>query len=328
MIEGMFFDMVKRYVLIALAAIFIVVGIWFWSALAPVAGQSATPVTFVVAPGEGFSEIVNGLAVQGLIRSPLAFKVWVLVSGAASSLQPGVYQLDGTMPTPAIARALASNDGRGVRITIPEGSDIFEIDKILSDALVTLPGDFTKAANGRGLEGRLFPDTYQLTNGESTDEILKTFMDNFGKKAKPLFAKNLTAETSTLITASMLEKEAPDQADQRVIAGIIAKRLTAGIPLGIDATVCYAEQVVHPSTVMNCASLAKSDFTIDSPYNTYLHRGLPPGSIGNPGTSSIEAAQNPTLSPYWYYLSDQKTGKIIYAKTLLEQNQNIQKYLK
>jgi UPF0755 protein len=84
---------------------------------------------------------------------------------------------------------------------------------------------------------------------------------------------------------------------------------------------------MNPDRVVDCATLARSDFAVDSPYNTYLHQGLPPTPIGNPGTSSIAAAQNPTASPYWYYLSDPATGQIYYAKTLEEQNVNIRKHL-
>ena len=115
--------------------------------------------------------------------------------------------------------------------------------------------------------------------------------------------------------------------DQRIIAGIIQKRIAAGIPLGLDAAVCYSKQLGEPDRITNCAQLVSSDYKINSAYNTYLHRGLPPGPIGNPGVSSIMAAQSPASSPYWYYLSDLKTGDTIFAETLEEHAANRQKHL-
>ena len=106
------------------------------------------------------------------------------------------------------------------------------------------------------------------------------------------------------------------------------------MPLDVDATVCYAKllenQASRPAAsqvAQACYPLTALDFKIDSPYNTYLYRGLPPGPIGNPGVSAIMAAIHPVVSPYWYYLSDPKTGKTIFAKTLDEQTQNRVKYL-
>ena len=119
----------------------------------------------------------------------------------------------------------------------------------------------------------------------------------------------------------------PDQNDQEIVAGIILKRLAEGIPLDIDATVCYAKLLGRPTSTAQACSLSPLDFKIESPYNTYLYKGLPPGPIGNPGTSAITAALHPQSSPYLYYLSDPATGKTIFAKTLDEQNQNRVKYL-
>ena len=215
------------------------------------------------------------------------------------------------------------------RVTIPEGFNVYQIDKALSDALVVRSGDFVAYASEHNVEGFLFPDTYQFASGENASSVAQTFVDNFNRKAQPLFASSAAPnEGKTLILASILEKEVQSAADQHIVAGILEKRLAAGMPLDVDATVCYAKQVKNPTTLVNCASLAPADFKLDSPYNTYLYRGLPPGPIGNPGTSSIEAAQNPKISQYWYYLSDPATGKTIYAATLAGQEANQAKYLK
>ena len=104
------------------------------------------------------------------------------------------------------------------------------------------------------------------------------------------------------------------------------KRLAAGMKLDIDATICYLKKILKGQS--SCYPLSPEDFKIESPYNTYLHIGLPPGSIGSPNISAISATMNSITSPYWYYLNDPKTGKTIFAKTLDEQNANRRIYLK
>ena len=303
-------------------------GIW-WNALRPAGENSSPTVTFEVRPGEGFGEIAADLSSAGLIRSKLAFEMFALVDGVATSLQPGLYELSPAMSGSAIARALSDANGRTTTVTIPEGSNVYQIDKLLSDALIIHAGDLVAATKGANTEGMLFPDTYQFLNGESTSSVIKKFTDNFGAKVQPLFARETSADEAKVLTlASILEKEVPTPADQRIVAGIMEKRLAAGIALDVDATVCYGKQVANPGTIVDCATLTSTDLKSDTPYNTYLHKGLPPSPIGNPGTSTIEAALNPTASPYWYYLSDPATGKTIYAKTLDEQNANIRRYLR
>jgi UPF0755 protein len=214
---------------------------------------------------------------------------------------------------------------------IPEGSNIFDIDRILSSALVIHPGELINSTGTQKLEGHLFPDTYQFYTNANVADVVKVMTDNFNAKAAPLLAADPANATRTLIIASIVEKEVPDQADQEIVAGIILKRLADNMPLDIDATVCYAKLLAQPASAAaptaQACSLSALDFRIDSPYNTYLNKGLPPAPIGNPGTSAITAALHPQASPYFYYLSDPATGKTIFAKTLDEQNQNRVKYL-
>jgi UPF0755 protein len=318
----------SKYFRIGIVVVALLALATFFLELRPVSVGGAEQVTVEIKPGEGFTAIAAELQEDGIVRSRWAFEVFSMVDGVAASFQPGLYRLSPSMSPLEIAQVLTDTN-RTVTVTIPEGWNMFQIDKMLADALVVRQGSFAAAAGAAGLEGRLFPDTYQFQNGEPVSEILKTFADNFNSKAGPILENNkTTSTTSTLTIASMLEKEAGLPSDQRLIAGIILKRTGTNMPLDIDATVCYANQLTEPEAVTNCATLPSADFKIDSPYNTYLYRGLPPGPIGNPGTSSIMAAENPTASPYWYYLSDPQTGKIIYAKTLAEQDGNIQKYLR
>lgn len=306
-------------VLIAIAA-------FFFSGLSPASASSNNPpVVFEITSGQGFRTIIGNLKAQGLIKSSLAVETFSLVNGTAFHMQPGLYKLDANMSAPAILGAIANGTAGETTVTIPEGADIYQIDTILSNALVIQRGDLINFTADGNLEGKLFPDTYRFYIGASTTLVVQKLLDNFNVKAEPILATDPTNATFDLIVASMVEKEVPDPTDQKIVAGIIYKRLKAGVALDIDATLCYAMQQNQPLSVPDCGAL---DLQINSPYNTYLHKGLPPGPIGNPGISALEAAVSPESSPYWYYLSDPKTGKTIFAQTLDEQHQNEVKYLK
>ena len=325
----------RMTVIVIFAVIVIAAAGWFFFSLDPVdaaAGSAATPpIVFQVNAGDGFRDVAQNLYVAHLIRSPLAFDLFSLVDGRAFELKPGSYKLSPSMDVAQIVAAL-SGDGAGkVTVTIPEGLNIFDIDRILSDALVIQPGALINFTSTQNLEGHLFPDTYQFYTNSNVGDVVQEMTGDFNAKAVPLFvAQGVTdpADVSrTLIIASIVQKEVPGQNDEELVAGIILKRLADGMPLDIDATVCYAKLLAAPTSTAQTCSLSALDFKIDSPYNTYLYKGLPPGSIDNPGTFAITAALHPQGSPYFYYLSDPATGKTIFAETLDEQNQNRVKYL-
>jgi UPF0755 protein len=151
-------------------------------------------------------------------------------------------------------------------------------------------------------------------------EVIGRLEENFRKKAAPLLALDPGKERENLILASLIEKEVPDSDERRLVAGILKKRLSYEIPLQVDAAFCYIKKPpCHPITA--------EDLTIDSPYNTYKYKGLPPGPISNPGEDAIRAVINPMPSDYWFYLSDPETRRTIFARTLDEHRQNRVKYL-
>jgi UPF0755 protein len=322
--------MVTRKNIIGAAVLLIVVisSALFFFNLKAVADDSAAPTAvFAIPQGTGFRQIAQNLYDAHLIRSPIAFELFALLEGRAFQLKPGSYRLNAGMDTASIISAISGNGAGEAMVTIPEGSNIYEIDKILSDALVISPGTLIRFPSAAGLEGKLFPDTYQFYTDANIDDIVQELTDNFNTKAAPILNADPANEKRNLIIASLLEKEVPAEQDQQIVAGIILKRLAANMPLDIDATVCYAKLLAAPTSTGGCYPLTPLDFKINSPYNTYLYKGLPPGPIGNPGVSALTAALHPQSSPYWYYLSDPKTGKTIFAKTLDEQNQNRVKYL-
>ena len=319
----------KKNIIGAIFALIIIASAgWFFFGLGPVdASAAGSRIVFQVNAGDGFREVAQNLYAAHLIRSPFAFDLFSMVDGKALTLKPGLYKLNASMSTPQIAAAISAGGADEVTVVIPEGSNIYDIDRILSNALVIHPGDLSNSTSTVGLEGHLFPDTYQFYTNANVKDVIREMTGNFNAKAAPLLAADPANATRTLIIASILEKEVSEQTDQEIVAGIILKRLADKMPLDIDATVCYAKLLANPTSTARACSLSPLDFRIDSPYNTYLYKGLPPGPIGNPGTSAITAALHPQASPYFYYLSDPVTGKTIFAKTLDEQNQNRVKYL-
>jgi UPF0755 protein len=321
----MFFNKKNIIGVLVVMLVFILFSIFLFGLEAVNANDTATTI-FQISPGEGSRQIAASLEDDHIIRSAISFDIFSLLDGKSFKLKPGLYRLDPGMDVPTVVSAISGSGAGEAMVTIPEGSNIYDIDRILSAALVIHSGaliDFTSDGN---LEGKLFPDTYQFYTNANVQDVVQELMDTFNEKAQPLFTADPGNEEKDLIIASILEKEVPDLPDQEIVAGIILKRLATGIPLDIDATVCYAKFQENPTSTAGC-SLTPLDFKIDSPYNTYLYKGLPPGPIGNPGISAITAALDPQSSSYLYYLSDPKTGKTIFAKTLDEQNENKVKYL-
>lgn len=310
------------------AGFFVVVlcgAVWLYASLRP-AAASGEPRDFEIAAGAGFMEITNSLAGDGLIRSKSAFEIYVVLSGRARSLQPGRYKISPAYSGARISAVLASGPELETTVTIPEGTTSFDMDRILSAAKVTDPGEFLAylMLQSRFIEGYLFPDTYRFYFDSSPKVVLEKMLDNFKKRAEPILADS-TDPKLAIILASILEKEVKSQEDREIVAGLLIKRVKAGMPLQVDASLCYAKEMLDPEAP--CEPLTKLDKKIDSPYNTYLHSGWPPGAIANPGVLAIQAALHPKDSPYWYYLSDPKSGKTIFAKTIEEQVMNQLKYL-
>ncbi len=308
----------------AFAVFSALLGLIFLSTLRPVsAGQSQV---LTVRPGEGFREVAKELAGEGLIRSRLAFEVYVLATGSFPRLQAGSYDISPASSTPAIAAQLFAGLDKEIEVVIPEGSSLYAIDKILAGAGVIRSGELTAyAAQHPDLEGRLFPDTYRFYADTSPAEAVRLLTANFEAKAAPLLGSGPAAR-ERLILASLLEKEVPGLADQKLVAGILRKRLRSGMPLQVDASICYLKQV-EAGGYVPCVPLAARDFRNDSPYNAYLYKGLPPGPIGNPGLQAIQAVLAPSESPYWYYLSDPVSKKTVFARTFDEHNANRVRYL-
>lgn len=321
---------------LAAGLIFAAVGIgaWLFISLRPVATGAHTieigaakeaPSLFEIAPGAGFRSIARDLEQQGLIRSASAFEVYAVFTGRARGLQPGSYELQPTVSGEEMLDILAAGPELETQVTVPEGLTAADIDVLLSQAEVTEPGEFLLLVRQNELEGRLFPDTYRFYFDSPPQSVLDRFLDEFDRRAVPLLSAEPDNLERNIILASILEREVPDFEERRIVAGILIKRAAVGMPLQVDASICYIKAGFDPDAP--CEPITALDKKIDSPYNTYSNSGWPPGAISNPGVLAIQAALDPVESPYWYYLSDPKTNKTIFAETFNEHLMNQLKYL-
>ena len=316
-----------------------------------------------VIKGQGVKEIAAVLSQARLIKSVTAFKFYIIFSGKAQHLKPGVYQLNGRLSVPEIVNLFVKGHNEETTVRIPEGTTVKEIDQILSSAGVIasdslaefdFSADFS-SCGGKGvdpapfldmnlafadsfreaiqkrcgvdnLEGFLYPDTYRFKINSSVEEVARKLIGNFQEKIWPLISQK-DNWYEILILASILEKEVLNLEDRQLVAGILNKRIAVAMPLQVDAAVAYAK---CQGNLRSCPQrqVTKSDLKIDSPYNTYLNRGWPPTPIANMNGETIQTALNPKSSNYWYYLSAYQTKETIFAKTLDEHNKNRQQYLK
>ncbi|MBI2604351.1 MAG: endolytic transglycosylase MltG [Candidatus Harrisonbacteria bacterium] len=328
---------ILRYCIIAGIAALVLSGVVFARSLQPIEGSDERQ-TFVVRAGESLADIARRLQNEGLVRSAASFRWYSLFAGSAHTVKPGAYRISSSESAVRIAEKLAKGP-EDVTVVIPEGATLRDIARLLAangilqeGAVEQLPPagfseQYPFLKNRKSLEGFLFPDTYKFAPQSEATVVVKKMLDNFAAKAYPLLRAAGSALYETLIIASLVEKEVPDVADDRaIVSGIILRRLRIGMGLQIDATVLYAKCA---SALFTCASprLAREDYAIASPYNTYAHAGLPPTPIANPGIDAIRAAINPKETDYLFYLSDPKTKRTIFSKDFEEHNEQRAKYL-
>jgi len=276
-----------------------------------------------VPDGETLSQVADDLYQQGAIRSPFVFKVLVKVFGYERGAHAGDYLFKQPESIWSVARAI-SIGAYGLEpyhIRIPEGATVKEMAAIYS---AVLPRFETDAFLAQALpeEGYLFPDTYYFLPNATAATVVQAMRQKFDEEELTI-ATMVQASGHSLhdivIMASILEREARNPADRRLISGVLWNRLSRGMALQVDATFLY-------TIGKGSFQLTMKDLTTDSPYNTYTNKGLPPGPIGSPSLDSLEAAAQPTPNGYLYYLAD-NTGVTHYAKTYQQHLQNKAKYL-
>jgi UPF0755 protein len=294
--------------------------------------QPANPgnskVRFVVAPGATFHEVADTLHRTGLIDSVTVFDLYARYKHLDRNVQAGAYELSRNLNMIQILTALQTAIPDEIFVTIPEGYTIQKTAALLDKGGLIKGSDYTALAvqgkftydflkdlpSGASLEGFLFPDTYLIPRAGTAKDLitqqLEAFKVKWDQTRQGQAATRKLNALQVVTIASLIEREARFQEDRPLVASVIYNRLAAGWPLQIDATVLYAKGVWQ-------ATVTIDDRKINSPYNTYLHTGLPPGPIANPGIKAIDAALQPADTGYFFYLSDPQ-GHNHYAKTTEE----------
>lgn len=336
-------------VVVALILVVGVVGWWFLSQLNP-SGDPGDPINFTVVDGDTVSSVSDRLEDQDFIKNATIFR-WYVSRQGDIELVPGYYLIRPMDDAGNILRTLRTPPSQTfVNVTFPEGFTLTQMATRLSEQMTFMSVDdfMTAATDGSirsayqpddvvSLEGMLFPDTYQVS-GDDTEvaviQRLAAMMERVGRQENLENSKQLVGYSpyQVLIIASMIEKEAKVEEDRAKIARVIYNRLAARMNLAIDATLLYQ---ADPN--LTFAQLRE----IDSPYNTYMKRGLPPTPIANPGRASIKAALNPAPAPsaddeaceglprnqkcdYFYYVLINEDGRHKFATTYEQHLVNVE----
>jgi UPF0755 protein len=294
--------------------------------------------TFVeIAPGTSSRQIGIDLQQQGIIRSKYAFYFWRVISGSSEggTLKAGEYRFDHPEPVEQVYERIRSGDVFTIPVTIPEGSNIFDIATRIEAAGLGKQEVFEQAAkqdislirdldpNAASLEGYLFPDTYQFGRLATSEQMLSAMVKRFRSEAASLGLKD--TEVHRVVTlASLVERETPIEKERPLVASVFVNRLAKDMPLMTDPSVIYAALLEGRYR----GTIYQSDLETDSPYNTYKRTGLPPGPICNPGAASLSAAMKPAKTDYLYFVaaSADPSGHSRFAATLEEHERNVKAY--
>ena len=293
--------------------------------------------TFVtIAPGASVASIARALADAGVVRDARSFQVAARLKSAEKRLQVGEYRFDRAASALSVVDRIARGDVFVRPITFPEGRTANEMALIWEERGFGSAGDFAAATRNaalargfdpaaRDLEGYLFPSTYRLPRSTTAAGLVQLMVQSFEKTfdaplREAAHARGMSVREAVTM-ASLVEEEAQKPEERPMISAVYHNRLRIGMGLQCDATVIYALQRAGRWN----GNITRADLQMDSPYNTYKYRGLPPGPIANPGKASLEAAVSPAGVPYLYYVS-RNDGSHAFATTLDEHNRNVQQY--
>ena len=305
---------------------------WYTGQINTPMSSTSQKVAFHIDQGESSDQIASDLAARGLIRSPEVFLVYLRYQDKGAQLEAGDFTLDRNMNMLQIIAALGNAKVQQVSVTLTPGSTMNLMAQKAAAAGLGTAATYVAAASdmtwqydflqGRpqgapgNLEGFLFPDTYKLDKGSAAKDLVKRQLDQFGQQVTAALRAQMAqaaggrpAETlySVITLASIVEREVTKDPDRAIVCGIFYNRLAIHMALQDDITVLYGLNKLQ-------GPLTDPDKQKDTPYNTYLHPGLPVGPISNPGLASINACVTPQKSNYLYFFADAH-GVTRYAAT-------------
>ena len=300
-------------------------------------------VFVTVAEGESASDIGGRLYDEGIIRSARLFEILVGVMGVQDSLEAGDYEFDRGITAVEAVDRIAEGRTASRQVVIPEGRRVEEVGQILEDAGIVTRAEFLAALDktqydlpflrsvqSASLEGFVFPARYEFFRTAGPEIVVETMLIGFQNNiadAVQLEGQDLTLE-EVVTLASIVEREAQEASERPLIASVFLNRLRLGIPLQADPTVQFAI-TQDPANIGQFGywkrGLTLDDLKFESPYNTYVEAGLPPGPIANPGLDSIEAVVRPAQTNYLFFVS-RNDGTHVFAETLEEHLRNVEIY--
>ncbi|MCX5852096.1 MAG: endolytic transglycosylase MltG [Deltaproteobacteria bacterium] len=298
------------------------------------AGTGTTEVVMEISPGSSFSRVAQSLENRGVISHRYMFHLLAAMKGAVTSVQAGEYAFAASVTPLEVLERLVKGRVREYRIVIPEGFTVRQIAARLASRHLVDERRFNELAfsrkfcvtlgiHGESAEGYLFPDTYLFTRSMKEEEMIRCMVKLFRERL-PLRtgaeARRLGCSLAEIITiASIIEKEGGEQAEWPLTSAVLHNRLKKRMKLQSDPTVIYAIRNFD-------GNLTEEHLKIQSPYNTYVIQGLPPGPICNPGIRSIEAALHPAPVEYLYFVSNNSGGHV-FSSTLTEHSRAVARYL-
>ncbi|MGF6231316.1 UPF0755 protein [Inquilinus ginsengisoli] len=296
---------------------------WFLHAYrAP--GPLTAPATLVIDRGSGLAAIAAQLEAAGIVENRWVFLAGTTLDGGDRALKAGEYAFAPRISPAEAADLLARGSNVSHKITIPEGLTSAEI-----VALVQAEPLLTGEAGDIPAEGSLLPETYQFIRGDTRTAVIDRMRKAMRQEIDALWVRKVgglpvKSPQDAVTLASIVEKETGVPKERPVVASVFLNRLQAGMPLQSDPTVIYA--LTEGKKPLG-RPLTRADWKLDSPYNTYVVAGLPPGPIANPGRDALAAVLKPAVTDYYYFVADGSGGHV-FARTLEEHNRNVAEWQK
>lgn len=293
-------------------------------------GKSSPPswdeevAIFRVDRGMSVKDIAEAAEEKNIVKSSLMLYAVLTYAHDPTTIYAGTYSFNKPHTVFEVAEKLAQNDidKTLVSLTIPEGTSRKAMAELAKSKIESFDSAlFLKLTKNN--EGYLFPDTYYVSPDFRAEELVTLLTKTFAAKLAPYsdeMAAHEFTEYEIVTLASLLEREANDEQSMRMVSGILQNRISIGMPLQADASMEYVLD-------KELADLTPADLELDTPYNTYLYKGLPPTPIGNPGLLAIEAVLDPIETEYLFYITG-TDGNFYYAETFDEHKINVQKYLR
>ncbi len=338
----LFFGLLMVVIILAVG-----VGIYFFFELGQKPSSKEEQVPFTINKGETFGQITDDLFKQQLIRNTFIFRIRARMWDAESKVQAGVVNLRRNMNIDEVLESITSVRLNDRTVTIYEGWRLEQIAQLLAqngwgaDKFIKAVreedwqfGFLNDKPVNASVEGFLFPDTYKIPANYTESQIVGMMLNRFGVQFDAALrqkARDTNGIYKTVIMASIIEREAVKADERPKIASVFYNRLKVDMPLQTDPTVQWARDTLKAGKDLAFTEWwktpLKEDLEIDSAYNTYLNKGLPPGPISNPGLASLKAATEPVSTDFIYFVATgDRDGSHAFAKTLEEHNANVKKY--